>query len=102
MALSPSEALLRGRAARSQDASRGVENDLNALFLLLGGVSLLVGALGIANVTLVSVLERIGEIGLRVERRRRAGTSPRSFSWKARRWGCWAGSWGPASARWWL
>jgi macrolide transport system ATP-binding/permease protein len=44
---------------------RGVENDLNALFLLLGGVSLLVGALGIANVTLVSVLERVGEIGLR-------------------------------------
>jgi ABC-type antimicrobial peptide transport system permease subunit len=28
-------------------------------------VSLLVGALGIANVTLVSVLERVGEIGLR-------------------------------------
>jgi macrolide transport system ATP-binding/permease protein len=43
----------------------GVQNDLNALFLLLGGVSLLVGALGIANVTLVSVLERVGEIGLR-------------------------------------
>ena len=43
----------------------GVENDLNALFLLLGGVSLLVGAIGIANVTLVSVLERVGEIGLR-------------------------------------
>ena len=42
-----------------------MENDLNALFLLLGGVSLLVGALGIANVTLVSVLERVGEIGLR-------------------------------------
>jgi len=42
-----------------------VQNDLNALFLLLGGVSLLVGALGIANVTLVSVLERVGEIGLR-------------------------------------
>ena len=30
-----------------------------------GGVSLLVGAIGIANVTLVSVLERVGEIGLR-------------------------------------
>src|SRR5439155_1463504 len=29
------------------------------------GVSLLVGAIGIANVTLVSVLERVGEIGLR-------------------------------------
>jgi putative ABC transport system permease protein len=43
----------------------GVENDLQVLFLLLGGVSLLVGALGIANVTLVSVLERVGEIGLR-------------------------------------
>jgi putative ABC transport system permease protein len=28
-------------------------------------VSLLVGAIGIANVTLVSVMERIGEIGLR-------------------------------------
>jgi ABC-type antimicrobial peptide transport system permease subunit len=35
------------------------------LFLVLGGVSLLVGAIGIANVTLVSVLERVGEIGLR-------------------------------------
>jgi macrolide transport system ATP-binding/permease protein len=44
---------------------RAVEADLNALFLLLGGVSLLVGAIGIANVTLVSVLERVGEIGLR-------------------------------------
>ncbi len=43
----------------------GVEGDLNSLFLILGGVSLLVGAIGIANVTLVSVLERTGEIGLR-------------------------------------
>lgn len=43
----------------------GVQSDLNSLFLLLGGVSLLVGATGIANVTLVSVLERVGEIGLR-------------------------------------
>ena len=43
----------------------GVQNDLDTLFLLLGGVSLLVGAIGIANVTLVSVLERVGEIGLR-------------------------------------
>lgn len=42
-----------------------VEDDVNALFLLLGGISLLVGAIGIANVTLVSVLERTGEIGLR-------------------------------------
>lgn len=44
---------------------RDVETDVNALFLVLGGISLLVGAIGIANVTLVSVLERTGEIGLR-------------------------------------
>jgi ABC-type lipoprotein release transport system permease subunit len=66
-ALNPSDpALLRVAAPPDPEQLRGnVENDLNALFLLLGGVSLLVGALGIANVTLVSVLERVGEIGLR-------------------------------------
>ena len=42
-----------------------VGEDVNALFVLLGGLSLLVGAIGIANVTLVSVLERTSEIGLR-------------------------------------
>ena len=42
-----------------------VRSDLDVLFLVLGGVSLLVGAIGIANVTLVSVIERTGEIGLR-------------------------------------
>jgi ABC-type lipoprotein release transport system permease subunit len=58
--------LLRVAAPPDPEQLRGnVQNDLNALFLLLGGVSLLVGALGIANVTLVSVLERVGEIGLR-------------------------------------
>ena len=44
---------------------QGVQDDVNALFLLLGIVSLVVGAIGIANVTLVTVLERVGEIGLR-------------------------------------
>jgi putative ABC transport system permease protein len=41
-----------------------VETDVNALFLVLGIVSLGIGGLGIANVTLLSVLERIGEVGL--------------------------------------
>jgi macrolide transport system ATP-binding/permease protein len=48
-----------------QTIRAGVRSDLDVLFLMLGGVSLLVGAIGIANVTLVSVMERVGEIGLR-------------------------------------
>jgi macrolide transport system ATP-binding/permease protein len=67
VALNPDDpSQLRVAAPPDPEKLRGkVENDLQALFLLLGGVSLLVGALGIANVTLVSVLERVGEIGLR-------------------------------------
>lgn len=42
-----------------------VQADINAIFLALGAVALLVGAVGIANVTLLSVRERTGEIGLR-------------------------------------
>ena len=42
-----------------------VEADVSTLFLVLGGVALLAGAIGIANVTLVAVLERREEIGLR-------------------------------------
>lgn len=51
--------------AEQQRVRNAVQGDLYLLFLMLGGVSLLVGAIGIANVTLVSVMERTGEIGLR-------------------------------------
>lgn len=67
IALSPNNPeLLDVRVPPEPGAVRAdVEADVNSLFLILGGISLLVGALGIANVTLVSVLERTGEIGLR-------------------------------------
>jgi putative ABC transport system permease protein len=38
---------------------------LNGLFLGLGAVALLVGAVGVANIMVISVLERRSEIGLR-------------------------------------
>jgi putative ABC transport system permease protein len=41
------------------------EGALNGLFLALGAVSLLVGAVGVANIMIISVLERRSEIGLR-------------------------------------
>jgi ABC-type antimicrobial peptide transport system permease subunit len=67
IALNPNDpSAYRVQKPPSADSLRNrVEGDVNSLFLILGGVSLLVGAIGIANVTLVSVLERVGEIGLR-------------------------------------
>jgi len=52
----PSDALVARAAAKSA---------LNGLFLGLGAVSLLVGAVGVANIMIISVLERRSEIGLR-------------------------------------
>ncbi|HEY2878227.1 ABC transporter permease [Nocardioides sp.] len=52
----PSDVLVARAAAKGA---------LNSLFLGLGAVSLLVGAIGVGNVMLISVLERRSEIGLR-------------------------------------
>lgn len=42
-----------------------VQSDINVLFMAIGIVALVGGGIGIANVTLLSVSERRGEIGLR-------------------------------------
>jgi putative ABC transport system permease protein len=52
----PSAALVARAEAKSA---------LNGLFLALGAVALLVGAVGVANIMVISVLERRSEIGLR-------------------------------------
>lgn len=44
---------------------QGVEQETQALFLGLAAVSLIIGALGVSNTMLISVLERRTEIGLR-------------------------------------
>jgi putative ABC transport system permease protein len=55
---------VRAPAARS-DLGTAVQADVNIVFVIVGAVSLLAGGLGIANVTMLSVMERVGEIGLR-------------------------------------
>jgi putative ABC transport system permease protein len=46
-------------------AQADAQSALNGLFLGLGAVALLVGAIGVANIMVISVLERRSEIGLR-------------------------------------
>ncbi len=67
IALAPSapENLAAAAPVLPQAARDRVAGDVDSLFLLLAIVSLVVGAIGIANVTLVTVMERTGEIGLR-------------------------------------
>ena len=61
---SPSAALVTDEAGvlEAEVAAKGA---YNGLFLGLGAVALLVGGVGIANVMVISVLERRSEIGLR-------------------------------------
>ncbi|WP_166786029.1 ABC transporter permease [Cryobacterium sandaracinum] len=53
-----------------------VQADVNVISLILGVLALVAGGLGIANVTLLSVMERVGEIGLR----RALGATKRNIS----------------------
>ena len=56
------------RVSRPSDALEAraqIDENLQNLLLGLGGVALIVGVVGIANVMIISVLERRGEIGLR-------------------------------------
>ena len=53
------------RPTDALEARAAAESAFTALFLGLGAVALLVGGVGIANVMVISVLERRSEIGLR-------------------------------------
>lgn len=53
------------RPSDALEARASVDQNLQNLLLALGGVALLVGGVGIANIMVISVIERRSEIGLR-------------------------------------
>jgi putative ABC transport system permease protein len=60
-----SEEVAVSRPSDALEAQVAAEGAFTSLFLGLGAVALLVGGIGIANVMIISVLERRSEVGLR-------------------------------------
>jgi putative ABC transport system permease protein len=59
------EEVLVDKPSDALEAQEAADDALTTLLLGLGAVSLIVGGVGIANIMVISVLERRGEIGLR-------------------------------------
>jgi len=78
LALSPNEpdTIVVSAPGGVSDLQSDVQSDLSVVFIVLSIVVLLAGGFGIANVTMLSVLERTPEIGLR----RAVGATPRQIA----------------------
>ena len=59
------EEVVVDRPSEALEAAEAAEDTLTTLFVGIGSIALLVGGVGIANVMVISVIERRGEIGLR-------------------------------------
>jgi hypothetical protein len=87
---------LRSQPSAALAAQADVKGALDMLFLGLGTVALLVGAIGVANIMIISVLERRQEIGLR---RALGATRARSGPSSSPRRSCCSWSAPPSSPR---